>query len=38
MADEQKIKTIFDAPGDDEQDPEGDDGCYMGSKYEEVEE
>lgn len=30
---EQEIKTIFDAPGDDEQEPED---SALGSKYEEV--
>ena len=34
MADDEKqvIVTIFDAPGDDEQEPEGEDGCVMGCK------
>ena len=33
---EQKITTIFDAPGDDEQEPEGKDGCVMGCKCQEA--
>ena len=37
MADkEQKITTIFDDPAEDEQKPEGEDGCAMGCKCQEV--
>lgn len=38
MTDDEKqnIVTIFDAPGDDEQEPEGEDGCVMGCKCQEV--
>lgn len=35
MSDENNIKTIFDAPGDDEQEPEN---CKMGDKCEEGDE
>lgn len=34
--DDEKITTIFDKPGDDEQEPEGSDGCVMGCKCQEV--
>lgn len=37
MEDNEKITTIFDEPGDDEQKPEGPDGCVMGCKCQEVE-
>lgn len=33
---EQKITTIFDDPAEDEQKPEGEDGCAMGCKCQEV--
>ena len=33
---EQKITTIFDEPAEDEQKPEGEDGCAMGCKCQEV--
>lgn len=36
MEDNEKITTIFDEPGDDEQEPEGPDGCVMGCKCQEV--
>ena len=36
MSDEKKITTIFDDPAEDEQKPEGEDGCAMGCKYQEV--
>ena len=35
MSDENNIKTIFDAPGEDEQEPEN---CKMGDKSEEGDE
>lgn len=33
---EQKITTIFDEPAEDEQKPEGEDGCAMGYKCQEA--
>ena len=33
---EQKITTIFDEPAEDEQKPEGEDGCVMSCKCQEV--
>lgn len=36
MDDDEKITTIFDSPGDDEQEPEGEDGCVMGCKCQEA--
>lgn len=33
---EQKITTIFDDPAEDEQKPEGEDGCAIGCKCQEV--
>lgn len=35
MSDEKKITTIFDESAEDEQKPEGDDGCVIGCKYKE---
>ena len=35
MSDEKKITTIFDEPAEDEQMPEGEDGCVMGCKCKE---
>lgn len=35
MEDNEKITTIFDEPGEDEQEPEGEDGCVMGCKCKE---
>ena len=35
MSDEKKIMTIFDEPAEDEQKPEGEDGCVMGCKCKE---
>ena len=36
MSDEKKITTIFDEPAEDEQEPEGKDGCAMGCKCQEA--
>lgn len=35
MSDEKNIKTVFDEPAEDEQEPEGEDGCVMGCKCKE---
>ena len=35
MSDEKKITTIFDELAEDEQKPEGEDGCVMGCKCKE---
>lgn len=29
----EKIETMFDSKGEDEQDPEGEKGCFMGCKH-----
>ena len=35
MESNEKITTIFDYPAEDEQEPEGEDGCVMGCKCKE---